>query len=154
MTASRLFLASVILAAGFATAAQAQVTQDPDTGGNLNHCWGDIASQTAKLESPNPTSKGGGMGQHSRSSQAADINGGFAATDDLTGNQLNIEFNTKVDGGNAGREGVGNVSRGAPHSTHPGDGGNGQHAINNGQFAAALDPTTGQFTPNAPLTCD
>jgi hypothetical protein len=75
------------------------------------------------------------MGQHSRSTQAANTNGGFASDD----NAFGITFN--VDGG---RQGVGNVSKGSPHNVHPGDGGNGVHAANNGQvFAASLDPVTG-----------
>jgi hypothetical protein len=135
--------AGVALGLSLATASWAQTTrveQDPSTGGSLNECWGQIASQTAKLDTPDGTS-GGGMGQHSRSTQAANTNGGFASDD----NAFGITFN--VDGG---RQGVGNVSADAdgPHQAHPGDGGNGQHAINNGgQFAALLNPVTGEATP-------
>lgn len=132
--------------AGFASSAMAQtdrVEQDPSTGGQLNRCWGETASQTAKLDTPEGTS-GGGMGQHSRATKAADKNGGFANSN----NGFGITFNT-----DGGRQGVGNVSadENGPHQTHPGDGGNGQHAINNGTstsgagFANVLDPVTGQF---------
>jgi hypothetical protein len=131
-----------------------QATNDPAVGGQLNQCWGQIASQVAKLDTPDGTS-GGGMGQHSRSTQAANTNGGFASDS----NGFGIQFN--VDGG---RTGVGNVSKGSPHNSHPGDGGNGQHAINNGSdtengagFSTILDPVTGQFLPEGEvveLTCD
>jgi hypothetical protein len=124
---------------GMATSAWAQASNTPETGGQLNKCWGQVASQTAQLDTPDGTS-GGGMGQHSRSTQAANINGGFAAD----GNGFNIQFN--VDGG---RDGVGNVSAGENHNTHPGDGGNGQHAINNAGLAETLNPVTGQRTTAA-----
>ena len=115
--------------------------QDPSTGGQGNKCWGETASGTAKLDGPDGT-KGGGMGQHSRSTQAANTNGGFASDN----NAFGITFN--VDGG---RQGVGNVSKGAPHNVHPGDGGNGVHAANNGQFfAAGLDPVTGLVPDGEP----
>jgi hypothetical protein len=134
--------AAMALALGLATPAWAQSThveQDPAVKGNLNKCWGQIASQTAKLGTPEGTS-GGGMGQHSRATKAADINGGFAAT----GNGFGITFNV-----NGGRQGVGNVSADANgfHQTHPGDGGNGQHAMNNAGLATVLNPVTGQSTP-------
>ena len=129
-----------------AMAAQTErVAQDPAVGGQLNQCWGQVASQVAKLKTPDGTS-GGGMGQHSRSTQAADTNGGFASSD----NGFGITFN--VDGG---RQGVGNVSADAngPHQAAPGDGGNGQHAINNSSdtvnglgLSTILNPVTGEFT--------
>jgi hypothetical protein len=124
----------------------------------LNRCWGEIASQTAKLSTPDGTN-GGGMGQHSRSTSAANINGGFASDS----NAFGITFNVKTDGGNAGRQGVGNVSNGIPHVAPGGtvdpSAANGQHAINNsnagtddvttgffaGGFANFLDPVTGQI---------
>ena len=61
------------------------------------------------------------MGQLSRSTEAADRNGGFASDD----NAFGITFNVKDADGNAGRQGVGNVSAGARglHQTAPGDGG-------------------------------
>jgi hypothetical protein len=128
---------------GFAATAMAQAAEnDPSVGGQLNQCWGQMASQTAKLPTPEGT-KGGGMGQHSRSTQAADKNGGFANSN----NAFGITFNT-----DGGRDGVGNVSKGDPHNAHPGDGGNGQHAINNSSdnvngigFATILDPVNGQL---------
>jgi hypothetical protein len=122
------------LVLGLATTAWSAPPQDPSTGGQENKCWGETASGLAKLDGLDGTN-GGGMGQHSRSTQAANTNGGFASDD----NGFGITFN--VDGG---REGVGNVSKGGPHNVHPGDGGNGVHAANNGQvFAAQLDPVTG-----------
>lgn len=148
---------AMALGLGFSTAAWAQ--QDPNTGGQLNKCWGQVASQTAKLDTPDGTS-GGGMGQHSRSTQAANTNGGFASDS----NGFGITFNVKEDGGDAGRAGVGNATRGSPHFAEPGDGGNGQHAINNGSdlenglgLSTVLDPVTGQFLPDGEvveLTCD
>jgi hypothetical protein len=140
--------AAMALGLGLATTAWAASPQDPDTGGQLNQCWGQVASQTAQLDTPDGTN-GGGLGQHSRSTQAANKNGGFASDD----NEFGITFNVKEDGGNAGRDGVGNVSSSPPHNTHPGDGGNGQHAINNGGLAAALDPVDGQGAGEA-ITCD
>lgn len=128
---------------GFAATAMAQAAEnDPSVGGQLNQCWGQVASQIAKLPTPEGTS-GGGMGQHSRSTKAADTNGGFANSN----NAFGITFNT-----DGGRQGVGNVSKGQPHNVHPGDGGNGQHAINNSSdnvngigFATTLDPVNGQL---------
>ena len=120
--------------------------QDPSVHGNLNGCWGQVASGIAQLDTPEDTS-GGGMGQHSRATVAANQNGGFANED----NGFGITFNELNADGNHSRSGVGNVSDGAPHNTHPGDGGNGQHAINNSNeesgsgFANILDPVTGQF---------
>jgi hypothetical protein len=146
----KMLSATLVLGAGLgmATEAWAQSPQDPGTGGQLNECWGQVASQTAQLDTPDGTS-GGGMGQHSRSTQAANTNGGFASD----ANEFGIEFNVKEEGGNAGRDGVGNVSDGPPHNTHPGDGGNGQHAINNGGLAAVLDPVDGQGTGET-INCD
>jgi len=150
-------VSAVAFCLGIAGPAWAQ--QDPSTGGQLNQCWGQVASQTAKLDTPEGTS-GGGMGQHSRSTQAADTNGGFANSE----NGFGITFNVKEDGGDAGRAGVGNATRGSPHFAEPGDGGNGQHAINNGSdlenglgLSTVLDPVTGQFLPEGEvveLTCD
>jgi hypothetical protein len=139
--------ATLALGAGLAIAsgAWAQQSQDPSIGGQLNQCWGQVASGIAQLDTPDGTS-GGGMGQHSRSTQAANRNGGFANDQ----NGFGIQFNVKDEDGNAGRGGVGNVSKGAPHNAHPGDGGNGVHAINNSNetsgagFSNILDPVTGQ----------
>jgi hypothetical protein len=149
-------MSAIVLGLGLATSTWAASPQDPKQGGQLNECWGQVASQTAKLDTPDGTS-GGGMGQHVRSTQAADINGGFASD-----NGFGITFNVKEDGGNAGRLGVGNATRSAPHFDEPGDGGNGQHAINNGSdsdnglgLSNVLDPVTGQFTAEpVELTCD
>lgn len=122
------------VALGLATTAWSAPPQDPSTGGQQNKCWGETASGIAKLDGAAGTS-GGGMGQHSRSTQAANRNGGFASDD----NALGISFNV-----NGGRAGVGNASKGNPHNVHPGDGGNGVHGANNGQvFAASVDPVTG-----------
>lgn len=134
---------------GFAATAMAQAAEnDPSVGGQLNRCWGQVAGQIAKLDTPDGTS-GGGMGQHSRSTQAANNNGGFAANNEEYGpNAFGITFNT-----DGGRQGVGNVSKDpeGPHNVHPGDGGNGQHAINNSTsgFSAVLNPVTGDATPAA-----
>lgn len=142
--------AALALGLGLATTAWAaqveRVEQDPAVHGNLNKCWGQVASQTAKLDTPDGTN-GGALGQHSRSTQAANINGGFAAT----GNGFNIQFN--VDGG---RDGVGNASADVDgfHHTNPGDGGNGQHAMNNAGLAETLNPVTGQFTTAAGGTAE
>jgi hypothetical protein len=139
-------VSAVAVVLGFASASWGQATNTSETGGQLNQCWGQVASGIAQLDTPEGTS-GGGMGQHSRSTQAANQNGGFANDQ----NGFGIQFNVKEDGGNAGRTGVGNVSKGDPHNAHPGDGGNGTHAINNSNetsgagFANILDPVTGQF---------
>jgi hypothetical protein len=139
-------------------AGTAWAKQDPAVGGQLNQCWGQISSQLAKLETPEGT-KGGAHGQHSRSTQAADRNGGFANSN----NGFGITFNVKEEGEtNAGRLGVGNATRAAPHNAEPGDGGNGQHAINNssmivnGRVGASrtLNPVTGQFTTEAGGTAE
>jgi hypothetical protein len=96
-----------------------------------NRCWGEVASQLAQAESADGL-KGGGMGLHSRSGTAADINGGFANSDNPFGQTQP-------------RAGVGNVSAGAPHNTHPSEGGNGQHAANNGEgFTQLVNAVTGE----------
>ena len=75
------------------------------------------------------------MGAHSRSQTAADNVGGFANS-------------TNPFGQDQPRAGVGNVSGGFPHGVAPGDGGNGQHAVNNGQgFSTVIDPVTGEAIP-------
>ena len=123
--------------------------QDPSIGGQQNSCWGNAASQTAKLSTPDGTS-GGGMGQHSRSTQAANQNGGFASSD----NAFGITFNDNAGEGSNGRLGVGNASRSQPHQTQPGDGGNGVHAQNNINFSNTIDPVTGQLgNANALESC-
>ncbi len=122
--------------------------QDPLTGGQLNQCWGQTASQVAKLDTSGVDANGGGMGIHSRAAAGQ-------------GETFGDAFGFNTDGG---RIGVGNVSGGAPHNTAPGDGGNGQHAINNGTdtanglgFSNIIDPLTGQrggITGGQTLTCD
>jgi hypothetical protein len=128
--------AAAALSLGVATAAWAQESEPSD-----NRCWGKIASQLAQSvddDGDGVDATGGGMGAHSRSATAAEINGGFATNSLVPITQP--------------RQGVGNVSKGAPHNTHPGDGGNGVHAINNGGFAVALDPVDGEGGGEA-LTC-
>jgi hypothetical protein len=145
--------AVVALGVGLATtvwAAQVErVQQDPAVHGNLNKCWGQVASQTAKLGRDDDI-PGGGLGSHSRSTQAANNVGGFANSE----NGFGIQFN--VDGG---RKGVGNFSAqtaetGGPHHTAPGDGGNGVHAMNNAAAATTLNPVNGQFTTAAGGTAE
>lgn len=129
---------SLALVCAFATESTAQ-TQPSD-----NRCWGEVVSGLAQYDSPNVTSDmhGGPMGMHSRSQEAASINGGFATNSIVPVDQP--------------RSGVGNVSAGAPHFTAPGDGGNGQHAVNNGEvFVPIIDPVTGTFMGGAgePIEC-
>jgi hypothetical protein len=124
-------VSAVAFCLGIAGTAWSQQPQDPNTGGQLNRCWGEVASQIAKLS--DDSLNGGGMGAHSRSSNSPQ--GGF--------------------GQNEPRDGVGNVSEGFPHGVHPGDGGNGQHAINNGEgFSTVQDPVTGEFVAGDPLECE
>ena len=81
------------------------------------------------------------MGSHSRSTTAANNNGGFASDD----NDFGITFNVRdSDETNNGRDGVGNVSKGPNHNAHPGDGGNGTHATNNVGLSSVIDPVTGE----------
>ena len=133
--------AAALMLAGSAAAGN---PQDPSKGGQLNRCWGSIASQVAKLDTSYVDANGGGMGIHSRAAAGQGSTFGENVPFGTPFNELNAE-------GNHGRTGVGNVSGGAPHFTHPGDGGNGQHAINNGNstdglgFANLIDPLTGFF---------
>ena len=127
--------AAVALGLSVATTGMAQETpkdtNDPAVGGQLNQCWGKVASQLAQ-QGRDGDIPGGGLGSHSRSTMAANNVGGFASDINAFGitlSQLDPET------GNHGRDGVGNVSAGPPHNTNPGDGGNGQHAINNGGLA-------------------
>jgi hypothetical protein len=159
---------AVCFAMGVASgaAAQDEAVNDPSVGGNLNKCWGQVRSQLNQLETPEGT-KGGAGGQHSRSTRAANNNGGFSSDDNGFGITFNVgedaDGDGNIDPGSKGRTGVGNVSKGAPHSVHPGDGGNGQHAINNSNdsengagFSNVLDPVSGEFLPRdengAPIT--
>ena len=133
-------VAAVALSVALASAAWAEQPQDPATTGQGNDCWGQTASGLAQLDEK------ASMGRHSMATKAALKHDGFAAT-----NGFGITFNVKEDGDNAGRDGVGNVSKGQPHNTHPGDAGNGAHAENNNtggdglNFATILDPVTGDF---------
>lgn len=144
MSASKLLLTGAIL--GFGLMAAGVVEAKP--AATNNQCWGKVASGLAQFDSPYVTDdmNGGGMGMHSRASQGATNNGGFA----------NSDFGF----GPGPRDGVGNVSAGAPHNTAPGDGGNGQHAVNNGEFFSTIaDPVTGTIlTPGSPtggtIECD
>lgn len=116
-------LLSAAVIAGFATTAMAETHTDPVP--QDNRCWGESASGLAHIEA-------GAMGQHSRSQKAP----GDSFADNFGGGTILTEP----------RQGVGNVSRGAPHNTEPGDGGNGQHAVNNGTsdgFSGLIDPVTG-----------
>jgi hypothetical protein len=149
-----------LLSGGFAAICLLGAASSAGAEPALNRCWGEIRSQLNQLETPEGT-KGGAGGQHSRSTQAADKNGGFAHS----GNDFRITFNVgvdadkdgKIDPGTKGRTGVGNVSDGPPHSDpNTKDRGNsyiGQHAINNGNdasglgFANILDPVSGEFLP-------
>lgn len=142
-------------------AGTASADPNNDDGPPGNSDWGTVASNTAQLDTDfaetdtGEDAKGGGMGQHSRSTQAANINGGFAGQDvdgdGDGGNAFGIEFNTDSDGdGDNGRLGVGNATRSAPHNEDsPSDGGQGRHATNNADAAETLNPTNGDLTVNA-----
>jgi hypothetical protein len=98
-----------------------------------NVCWGKTASALAQRSDDSVA--GGGMGAHSRSETAANNVGGFANSSNPFGQDQP-------------RAGVGNVSGSFPHGVAPGDGGNGQHAVNNGQgFSTVIDPVTGEPIP-------
>ncbi|MGY1632740.1 hypothetical protein ACI784_13650 [Geodermatophilus sp. SYSU D01186] len=120
-----------------------RVANTPKVGGQLNSAWGEVASNLAQLDTTAEGGTGGAMGQHSRSTKAADNNGGFASSD----NALGITLSDNTDG-STGREGVGNVSADdeGPHGVNPGDGGNGQHALNNARLAGVLNPVNGELT--------
>jgi hypothetical protein len=115
------------------------------TTGQLNKEWGTVASNIAQLDTTTEGGTGGAMGQHSRSTEAADINGGFANSDNAFG--ITLSDNTD---GSPGRLGVGNASASTGvggHNTNPGDGGNGQHALENaGPLSTVLNPVNGQLT--------
>src|SRR4051794_6747493 len=146
-TKTKLFSASLILAASLMTAGGAQAagkaisqadlaTNTSETGGNLNRCWGKIASELAHQ---------GGLGIHTRSTTAANNVGGFTASEGDITNGFGITFNELNADGNHSRAGVGNTSKGlnSPHTVAPGDGGNGAHAITNAGLADIINPQTG-----------
>lgn len=133
----RLVAGTALLLAG-TPGASAQAVNDPLVGGQLNQCWGQIASQVAQLDTSGVDANGGGMGIHVRAAAGQGSTFGENVP-------FGTPFNEENPDGNHGRVGVGNVSSGPPHNTAPGDGGNGQHAINNGGFVAILDPLTGFF---------
>jgi hypothetical protein len=134
MTAKWRMLSGAGAVAAVVTLATAGWAAEPQD----NRCWGEVASQLAQSvddDNDGVDATGGGMGAHSRDQTAADLVGGFGQN---------------ADGG--GRDGVGNVSSDV-HNTDPGDGGNGQHAANNGEFfAPLLDPVDGSGTGEV-LTC-
>ena len=134
------------VAAVLATVAAVTLTGSPASAEPQdNRDWGQVASNLAQLDTEGSDGTGGAMGQHSRSTTAADNNGGFASSD----NDLGLTNNVRdPDETNNGRDGVGNVSRDV-HGTDPGDGGNGQHAVNNAELSGTLNPIDGQFTENA-----
>lgn len=136
--ASASFLVGMAIASDEPAFAQSTSTQP---SAPYNQCWGQIASGVAQFDSPNYDSaamNGGSMGMHSRSAAAADLNGGFATNGFIQ----------------QPRSGVGNVSTDV-HGVAPGDGGNGEHAVNNGLLAQFIDPATGSFTGGAgqPIEC-
>lgn len=138
MNSPKVLLAGLVLATGFAMTGVAQAAPQD------NRCWGEAARGLAQFDSPNvgEGDHGGGMGMHSRSRNAADINGGFR-------NSTNFFAGAPGDTGQP-RLGVGNATRDV-HGVAPGDGGQGVHATNNGtQFSQVADPVTGDAlaTPN------
>jgi len=159
MTGSfRMLSSAAALALGLSLAgaawAKPDADQNPAVGGQKNSCWGDAASGTAQLDEQ------ASMGRHSMSTQAANKHDGFAANTEEGDNIFSITFNVKEPGGNAGRQGVGNVSASSGpggHDTHPGDGGNGVHAENNANAADVIDPVTGDaggLSGDQTLACD
>jgi hypothetical protein len=126
-TKTKLFSASLILAASLMTAgiAQAQVekTNDGKPAATMNQCWGAIANQMGGA---------GIMGTHS---------------------SAHSPFTSQP------RKGVANQSRfleetGRIEEGDPKYGGNGFHAIANGQLVATIDPVTGEDSGLDPMTCD
>ena len=133
-------LLALLVLAFQVSVASAQATNTPGVGGQNNKEWGAAINNLAK-EGRDDSIPGAGMGSHSRSTTAANINGGFASDDNVFG----ITFNVRdPDETNNGRDGVGNVSKGPNHNAHPGDGGNGTHAINNVGLSSVVDPVTGK----------
>jgi hypothetical protein len=140
-------LVSAAAAMMIGSPALADNAQDPGTTGQGNKDWGKVASNLARLSTDGSTApdgsaaNGGAMGQHARSTTAANNNGGFANSNCF------IQLNVKDTDGNAGRDGVGNVTRDV-HNSQPGDGGNGTHAVNNAKLAGVVNPVTCERTAN------
>ncbi len=140
-------LVSAAAAMMIGSPALADTAQDPGTTGQGNKDWGKVVSNLARLSTDGSTApdgsaaNGGAMGQHARSTTAANNNGGFANSTCF------IQLNVKDADGNAGRDGVGNVTRDVHHS-QPGDGGNGTHAVNNAKLSGVVNPVTCERTAN------
>jgi hypothetical protein len=144
MTRKRNFLctglctATLLLAATGAMAGKVTRTENtPGTGGQLNRCWGEIASQLAQLPTDGIDANGGAMGLHSKDNAAPDTTFRDAFTPPDTNNRLGI--------------GNGTADVNGPHAVAPGDGGLGQHAINNGSTTTDGQVTFFQGTPFAGL---
>jgi hypothetical protein len=150
--------AALVVASAGAAAQVERDPQDPNIGGNLNKCWGEVAAAIAQLDVPEQGTvyvnfagetfvfdgNGGAMGLHSR-----DPNGQGTTFFDSFPNTDN-------------RAGIGNATgnEAGPHHVEPGDGGLGEHAINNGTSSTGLglsnfiDPSTGGFIVEpVELTC-
>jgi hypothetical protein len=107
----------------------------PGTGGQLNRCWGEIASQLAQLPMDGIDANGGAMGVHSKDDNAPDATFRDSAFGGTSNNRLGI--------------GNGTADENGPHAVAPGDGGLGQHAINNGSTTTDGQITFFQGTPLA-----
>jgi hypothetical protein len=125
-TKTKLFSASLILAASLMTAGGAQALGPQD-----NRCWGEAA---ASLAQGGPDGTGGTMGDHSKASQSPQTT-----------------FRDSVFGGTGKRTGIGNGTSDpeGPHATDMKDGGLAVHAKNNSDFFTDLvDPWTGEVFEN------
>lgn len=127
-TKTKLFSASLILAASLMTAGVGQALAEEfemgrESGPQDNRCWGEGASALAQ-------SAKAGMGRHSRSEMAP-------------GDTFRDAINPRADG-DPSRSGIGNGTRGAPHNEEPSSGGLGEHALTNSNFFTEfLDPVDG-----------
>jgi hypothetical protein len=136
--------ATLMLAATGAMAGKVTRAENtPGTGGQLNRCWGEMASQLAQLDTSGIDANGGAMGLHSKDNNAPDTTFRDSAFGGTTNNRLGI--------------GNGTADVNGPHGVAPGDGGLGAHAINNGStltegpvgglgFSQLANPMTGQLT--------
>jgi hypothetical protein len=127
-----------------------RVENTPETGGQLNRCWGDVASDLAQLDTSSTGLNGGAMGLHSMDN--------------------NTPQETFRDVFNGPRLGIGNgtAQEEGPHAAAPGDGGLGEHAINNGTtttdgvtflgglgFSVVINPiNAGAPDPTQELICE